>query len=174
VPGFRFSWLPYPANWTLAYDKLLPRCSYALVNFGHWQAGWTTKRPWLPEQYGREVERLLERLVALRDRRPGGLQLAWVSCRPHSINRRMEACPPIEWRMPHVIAAYNAAARAAVARVGRGAVGYLDTHSISSPVLDTSFDGSHFHGPVGEALPRALGHCLAGNFTDCPYMEWPA
>jgi hypothetical protein len=173
VPGFRYVWLSHPANWARDFDLLLPRCSYVLVNFGHWQAGWTTKRPWLPEQYGQEVERLLERLVALRDKRPGGMRIAWVSCGAHSINARMEACPPIEWRMPHVLASYNAAARAAVARVGRGTVGYFDTHRISSPVLDTSFDGSHFHGPVAEALTRALGHCLAGGIADCPFMDWP-
>ncbi len=170
MPGFKFAWLAYPSNWTRAYDAFLPSCAHVLVNFGHWQAGRTSKRPWLPAHYGQKVERLLRHLVALRGPRPGGARLTWVSNGPHSVNTRMEACPPAEWRMPHVLAAYNAEARAAVARAGRGAVGYLDTHRIAFPLLDASFDGSHFHGPVGEALTSALGHCLAG---DCPYMDWP-
>jgi hypothetical protein len=163
VPGFLYLPIAYPDTWS--FDKLFPRCAHAFVNYGQWPAGWPTKPPWRFQHYRKSIDRFFARLLALHDRHPN-VTITWVSTNPHPFNRRMAQCPAQEWRFPHVIAAYNAAARAAAGRTG-GVIGYLDAFRVALPLLDLSFDDAHYQGPVGAAIGRVFGHCLDG---DCPHI----
>ena len=160
-------------------EALASRCAVLLVNFGQWWAA-SKPKPSLPHEgrtpgsYAREVEPTMLRLANIS--RDWGLPIAWVATNPYPINAGgpayfgararvydMSQCSPTEKRFPHVLRAYNDAARRIAAAHG---LTYLDTWQMALPLLDLSHDGAHYTfdgSPVGRpqaamALNWALSH----------------
>lgn len=71
-------------------------------------------------------------------------QVRTASANPPALFVFDEPCDGSDWRLPHIIAAYNREARSAAAE---GGVEYLDTFAVAFPVLELSFDGWHYQVP---------------------------
>jgi hypothetical protein len=169
VQAFSFHSLLFPHSWEPEYDEILPGCSHVFVNYGQWLSARISGTPWNITRYRDSVAAFMRKLVAHKARHPH-LNITWVSTHPYPINERMRTCPPYDWRLPHVISAYNTAARAEARRT-RGAVGYLDTHRAILPLFELTFDGTHYQGPIGAAAASLLGHCLAGRCVGSENFE---
>jgi hypothetical protein len=160
VEGFQWKGFRYPNQWSFEDD--MPGCSQVFVNFGQWPAAWpSSPSPWGLAQYREAVRTFLATLIETRTRHPH-LRFTWVSTNPHAIMFFHTACPPTDWRFPHILAAYNRIALDEVAATN-GSVGFLDTFSIGFPLLDLSFDMAHYQGPVGIAFANALARCILGS-----------
>ena len=126
--------------------------------------------PWPAElTYAEGVDYLLGRLTAWRDAagpqssQSTARRIFWVATNPSPLLPFMSECPPRDFRFPHVIASYNAAARTVAAR---HRVSYIDTHRIALPLLDYSWDGNHYLKPVGSEVARAVAAALVHKVED--------
>lgn len=82
----------------------------------------------------------------------------------HAANRQTY-CPPGYTEYPHVVHAFNEAAR----RVAREhSVPFLDTGAISRDVLELSFDGAHFGDPVALGLAHVVETWLEAALGSAP------
>jgi hypothetical protein len=155
-PGFLFKRMNYPSAWH--FDDFFSNCSHVLVNFGQWPASTSRPRPWNRTFYSANVKAFISRLLLLKSKYVH-VNISWVSTNPHPISFWGPVwgnhCPLHDWRLPHVISAYNLVAHDVISDTG-GLVSYVDTFSIAFPAFDLTFDGAHYQGPVGVALAHLL------------------
>jgi hypothetical protein len=157
VDGFRWKGFRYPHEWSFESD--MAGCSQVFVNFGQWPAGWPSKpTPWNFARYRTAVHDFIAILTETLERHPH-LRITWVDTNPHPVMSFQTACPPTDWRLPHVLAAYNRIAREEVLATN-GYIGFLETFSVTFPLFDLSFDMAHYQGPVGVALANVMAGIL--------------
>ena len=139
--------------------EMLSSCTTILLNIGHWPAGWPEGVPWTLEQYSERVTALITWAHALATTQ--GAKVAWLSSVPFPLNAGggvykgrskkpvdLTHCPPTDWRFPHVLHAYNRAAREAAAQLS---IDYIDLWQMTLDVFELSADTMHFDQPVGDA-----------------------
>ena len=132
-----------------------------VVNIGRWPLG--TLRgstggnpgnlPWSVSRYAAQLSGLLAWLAALREASSVPVAFMATNAMPLHAAQRQTHCPPGYTEYPHVVHAFNEAAR----RVSREhGVPFLDTFAVSRDVLELSFDGAHFGDPVALGLAVAV------------------
>ena len=138
--------------------------------------------PWDLATYEATVEKLAGWAHAFARARPG-VRVAWLSTNPMPLNggarsrsnRRlcepfcpfstkvwvdMTHCPPTDWRLPHLIAAYNRVAARVVRRLN---VTYLNLWQPFFDLQELSHDTVHYLDPTGRAAALCALQWIAGD-----------
>ena len=157
--GFYYNELHYPND--LSFSPEIQSCTHIFINSGQWPSGPPTIPPWTPPKYRVEIRYLIQNTIIPFISKHPHVKLTWISTYPHPIGERMRMCPPADWRFPHVVGAYNSIVREEICS-SNASISYLDMTPLVLPLLDISFDQSHFHGPVGRALAKRFANHVLG------------
>ena len=82
------------------------------------------------------------------DGRTKGMEVYMRSIHYNSMGYKHTACPPLDWRSPPVIDAYNIVIRKVCQEMG---IPFLDTSHIGGPMWDSAPDWSHLSDAVSKA-----------------------
>jgi hypothetical protein len=119
-------------------------CTHVFVSLGQWIAGYTLGPPWTASRYGEEMQKLADDMLQLD---PEKVTVAFRSLNEIPLSETVGACPPLDWRSPPVIAAYNAQLRS----IAHPHFPFIDTSAIMEPMWDGSGDWNHPNGDVIKA-----------------------
>ena len=156
APGFAYKTIHYDTDWN--FEDEVEGCSHIFLNYGQWPAAWATDPPWSFAQYRQSVTLFAQQMAGVKSRHIT-TKIYFLSTNLHSFSILMTPCPVKDYRFPHIIEAYNLAAREAFSMV-QDFVGYIDTNRVIRPLFDLSFDCAHYQGPVGVALANSIGNCI--------------
>jgi len=137
-------------------------CDVFLVNFGQWDAGWPNGKFTSVEDYGKKVENFVKDALTLFS--DDKSRIVWMSTNPHpKPHVELKACPPKDWRFPHVLRDYNKKSNAIMARHG---VAVFNTFDTLMDVFDESYDGAHYGPKITRALRWPLAKLLNNKQTN--------
>ena len=144
------------ANWpgdkrAMGY-KRPRRCKTLLISFGHHDLGW-------PNGYPTPIPEYQASLRALLHRHPSAHVLS-VNYMP--LNCIITTCPPLDWRTPPGVDAYNDATKAVVAEYRERGARFLDLSDIMAPVWDSANDWCHPRGHVAKVLAHRVDWLTRG------------
>ena len=125
----------------------LSDCSTVVVNFGQWHLAFTAgSRPSSVSNYMSSVAEVAGNLSLLQDK---GVKVLWVTTASHGLhNHGMEhrGTGIADWRADPYLLLFNVVANAVMSHQG---IPVVDSWGITAPLMDLSYDGSHYKGPVG-------------------------
>lgn len=126
-------------------------CTHLLVNFGQWPLGWTATQPWTFQKYRDALEIMFGQLSQY----PEGALVFWLSTSPLPYLPTTTACPPKEWRFPHIVRHYNRIAELMLQRFPR--LVYINIFDMIFHLFDASYDSAHYQHPI---QPYAIKYIL--------------
>lgn len=147
---------PCPAQYPKSIDQnylvhcLLPQdCSKIVVGVGQWSASYSER---FPTPIGDYYEQIRVMLLTMRIYISKDIEIFARSIHYNPINDINSVCPPLDWRSPAVIDAYNVVIEKAVRDVGGRSqnISFLDTNFLISPVWDSGFDWCHLSNYISE------------------------
>jgi hypothetical protein len=147
VDGSRFHYVNfrYGPQWAdISGNISALNCSHVVINFGQWPISHKEAPvPWSYTKYRDEVEKLFTALSNLT------AQVFWTDTNSYPPNPMLKACPPQDWRFPHVVAYYNEIAALSLRMFPR--LRSIRLHDVAFQLWDLSYDGAHYNYPVGPA-----------------------
>jgi hypothetical protein len=84
-------------------------------------------------------------LKTLRQTLPNQTKIFARSIHYNPLNRRIQSCPPQDWRSPPVLDGYNTIISRVCKELGQDVVTYIDTGFFVSPIWDSGPDWNHVH-----------------------------
>lgn len=129
-------------------SKSIFKCRTLIANFGQWPLGFqAASGPVSLQNYEESVRRVMQWMLAFGSNHArGNVSIAWTSVYPFPLNDGtgpayaphstkvkcdLTHCPPTDWRFPHLIDAYNIAARRVASELG---VTFIDLHALTFDV----------------------------------------
>lgn len=101
-------------------------CTHVFIQMGQWIAGHTRGPPFSVSRYREEMQKFVDAMLPLD---PTKVTVAFRTVNEIPLSELVGACPPMDWRSPAVIAAYNAQLRSIVPPH----FPFLDTSAIMEP-----------------------------------------
>lgn len=152
------------------------RCSEVIVHTGHWEASWFPalrgNEPSTAEQYASSMRAflgdILERWSPL-----GSGRILLLSLSEMPLGCDVSLCPPQDFRVPPLFAAYNEALSRVVGEVPSGKVVFVDTRHIVTPLWDSAADWCHQDLSYVPVLSHVLGQILSHSPSAAPPLRQP-
>ena len=144
IPGCRWTRTNHPADHR-ALGRWPAACDTFVVSMGQHDLGWPNGYPTPLTDF----TRLLERLLAAHP------AIYVLSMNPIPLSCIITSCPPMDWRTPPNVDAYNEAmARTVALRAPRSV--FVSTLDIVGPAWDSASDWCHPRGLVQEAIAHRV------------------
>ena len=152
-----------------------PSCRTLVFTFGQHDLGWPNGFPTSPEAFKKALLRLLAVPSTPRNaNEPGGAggqttKYYVLSMNYIPLNCIITTCPPMDWRTPPAVDAYNAVAQAAVAehnqnrRTDAPPALYVDMSDVVGPMWDAAIDWCHPRGAPARVIASRVSHLDVGN-----------
>lgn len=139
-------------------------CTFVVLGFGQWTHSFTEHRhPYTNSRSRKELLRIMAEASALG----GSVQLFVRSLNYNGLGALHTVCPPVDYRQPHIVDAYNAMQRNVSAEHG---VGYIDLTPIMGPLWDSAEDWSH---PGERVFTAEAEHILYALLTAAVTNQMP-
>lgn len=132
-------------------------CTFVVLGFGQWTHSYTEHRhPHANSRSKQELQRIIADSLAVGFG-GGAARLFMRSMNYNGLSALQTVCPPVDFRHPHIVDAYNAMQRNLSAEHG---VGFVDLTHIMGPLWDSAEDWIHPGGRVFVAEARHILHSL--------------
>lgn len=141
-------------------------CTFVVLGFGQWTHSFTEHRhPYTNSRSRKELQRIIAE--ATPPVLGGSAQLFVRSLNYNGFGALHTVCPPVDYRQPHIVDAYNAMQRNLSAEHG---VGFIDLTHIMGPLWDSAEDWSH---PSERVFTAEAEHIMYTLFTAAVKSQRP-